>query len=68
MCPRAGDDSPHTLEMLCSFHVGHPLVPVTPFVPMAELATFSCVESRLRIQNEDPSCAATRGSGSQEMF
>lgn len=67
-CPRAGSDSPHTLEMLRSFHAGPPLVPVTPVMPVAELATFSCVESRLRIQNEGPSHLATTGSGSREMF
>lgn len=68
VCPRAGGDSPRTLAMLCSFHAGPLLVPGTRVVPLAELATSSCVESRLGIQNEGPSCLATRGRGSQEMF
>lgn len=68
VCPRAGGDSPRTLAMLCSFHAGPLLVPGTRVVPLAELATSSCVESRLGIQNEGPSCLATRGRGSREMF
>lgn len=39
---------------------GHPLIPVTPFLSLAELAMFSWTESRPRIQTEDLSCPATR--------